>query len=160
MRFVPEEDRILFRVNSADGQQFRFWLTRRYIQLMLQALRGHLDVAPDVTAQATPDARHAVQSFKQEHAMQGANFKQTFKEEATELPLGDSAILAFRLNYRMEGEILRLGIEPKEGQGINLSINRDINISISKLIETAVKQADWRLPPPKQVQSGQQPIVN
>lgn len=146
MLFVPEEDRVLFRVNSADGKQFRLWLTRRYIQLMLQALKVHMESDPDVTAQVSPDAREAVQSFKQEQAVQGANFEQSFREEAQQLPLGDSAVLAFRLNYRVEKEILHLGIEPKEGQGINLAINRDINASITRLIHTAAKQAEWRLP--------------
>ena len=130
MLFVPEEDRVLFRVNSADGMQVRFWLTRRYIQLIQRALRTHLDADPDVSAQATPDAKQAVQSFKQEQAMQGADFKKQFNEEATSLPLGGSALLAFRLNYRIEKDILHLGIEPQKGQGINLAINRDINVSL------------------------------
>lgn len=158
--FVPEEDRVLFRVNSADGMQVRFWLTRRYIQLMQRALRTHLDADPDVSAQATPDAKQAVQSFKQEQAVQGADFQKQFNEQATHLPLGDSVLLAFRLNYRVEKDILHLGIEPKEGQGVNLAINRDINASMSRLIETAVTQAQWGLGAPKSLAETQKPIVN
>lgn len=150
----------MFRVNSAEGKQFRVWLTRRYIQLLLRALRAHLDVDPDVTAQATPDAKQAVQSFKQEQAMQGANFKQAFNEEAEQLPLGDAVVLAYRLNYRVQKDILHLGIEPKQGQGINLAINRDINRSMSKLIEAAVKKAEWRLDTAKSLPSEQQRILN
>jgi hypothetical protein len=160
MLFVPEEDRVLFRVNSADGKQFRLWLTRRYIQLMLQALHLHMESDPDVSAQASPDARQAVQSFKQEKAMQGANFEQAFKEEAEQLPLGDSAVLAYRLNYRIEKELLHLGIEPKQGQGINLAINRDINASITRLIEAAAQQADWRLAPTQSQPGAATPILN
>lgn len=145
MLFVPEEDRVLFRVNATDGKQFRLWLTRRYVQLMLQALQRHNDSDPDVTTLTSPEAKKAVQSFKQEQATQQANFEQAFREEAQELPLGDSAILAFRLNYRLERDILHLGLEPKQGQGINLAINRDINASITKLIHAAATQADWRL---------------
>lgn len=160
MRFVPEEDRILYRVNSADGQQFRFWLTRRYVQLMVQALHTHLDADPDVTAQATQDAKQAVQSFKQEKAIQGANFQQEFKEQAAELPLGETALLAYRLNYRFENEVLHLGIEPKQGQGINLAINREINMSMTRLLDSAVKQANWQLGPPKALAPSPKPIVN
>lgn len=145
MLYVPEEDRILFRVNSADAKQFRLWLTRRFTLLFLQILKTHMASDPDLSIQATPEAKEAIQSFKQEQAMQGANFKEQFKEDATELPLGDVVSLAYRLNYRIEGEILHLGMEPKSGQGINLSINRDINASLTQLINTAAQKAEWQL---------------
>lgn len=160
MLFVPEEDRVLFRVNSADGKQFRLWLTRRYIQLMLQALQIHMESDPDVSAQVSREAKEAIQSFKQEKATQQANFEQTFREEAEQLPLGDTAVLAFRLNYRVEKEILHLGIEPKEGQGINLAINRDINASITRLIQTAAAQAEWGLSESAALMAAEKPIVN
>lgn len=160
MLFVPEEDRVLFRVNSADGKQFRLWLTRRYIQLMLQALKLHSESDPDVSAQASPDAKQAVQSFKQEQAMQSANFQQAFREEAEQLPLGDTAVLAYRLNYRVEGELLHLGIEPKQGQGVNLAINRDINASITRLIYAAAQQGDWQLSSSTSAATGSSTIVN
>jgi hypothetical protein len=145
MLYVPEEDRILFRVNSADNKQFRLWLTRRYTLLFLKALNGHMASDPDVSIQATPEAKAAIQSFKQEQAMESANFQDQFKEEVAELPLGDEVPLAYRLNYRIEAEILHLGIEPKAGQGINLAINRDINASLCQLIKTAAHKAEWQL---------------
>ena len=92
MLYVPEEDRVLFRVNSADGKQFRLWLSRRYIQLVVQALQKHLDSDPDLSSQATPAAKQAVQSFKQEQAMQGVNFEKEFEEQAEQLPLGEEAV--------------------------------------------------------------------
>jgi len=147
MLYVPEEDRILFRVNSADNQQFRLWLTRRYSQLLLKILKTHMDADPDVSIQTTPEAKEAVQSFKQEKAMQGANFEEKFKEKAQEsaLALGDDVPLAYRLNYRIEGEILHLGIEPRQGKGVTLAINRDINTSLTRLIGVAVQKAEWQL---------------
>tara|TARA_R110002072_G_scaffold59158_5_gene150779 strand:+ start:57451 stop:57963 length:513 start_codon:yes stop_codon:yes gene_type:complete len=145
MLYIPEEDRVLFRVNSAEGKQFRLWLTRRYILLLLNILKNHSDGDPDVSIQATPEAKQAVQSFKREKAMEGANFQEKFKEEVEEMPLGDLVPLAYRLNYRQEGDILHLGIEPKAGQGINLSMNRDINASMTALIAAAAKKAEWQL---------------
>ena len=69
MLYVPEEDRILFRVNTTHRQQFRFWLTRRYAVLMLKVLREHQETDPDVSIQESPEARLAVKSFKQERAV-------------------------------------------------------------------------------------------
>ena len=36
--YSPEEDRILFRVNSMDRKEFRFWLTRRFTVLLVKVL--------------------------------------------------------------------------------------------------------------------------
>jgi hypothetical protein len=160
MLYVPEEDRILFRVNSADAKQFRLWLTRRFTLLFLNILKNHLASDPDVSIQATPEAKAAIQSFKQEQAMQGANFQEQFKEEATELPLGDIVSLAYRLNYRIEGETLHLGLEPKTGQGINLAINRDINVSLTQLIRTAALKAEWQLNVLPEAQDGTKRVLN
>lgn len=161
MLYVPEEDRILFRVNSTNKQQFRLWLTRRYSLLFLQILKKHRDSDPDISIQATPEAKQAVQSFKQEQAVQNANFEQSFAEEAEQLPLGDQIPLAFRLNYRLEGEVMHLGIEPSKGQGINLVINLDINSSLTQLITAAANKAAWNLVVSETpVNRGSQQVVN
>ena len=160
MLFVPEEDRVLFRVNSADGKQFRFWLTRRYIQLVVQALQKHLDSDPDLSSQPTPAAKQAVQNFKQEQAMQGVNFEKQFEEEAEQLPLGEEAVLAYRLNYRVDKGTLHLGVEPKEGQGINLALSRDMNISVTRLIVAAAQQADWRIDLATITAHTEKPVIN
>jgi hypothetical protein len=145
MLYVPEEDRVLFRVNIEDNKQFRLWLTRRYTLLFLKILKTHIDADPDVSIQTTPEAKEAIQSFKQEKAMEGANFEEKFKEEDSEMPFGDDVPLAYRLNYRIEGEILHLGIEPKSGKGVTLAINRDINNSLTRLIGAAAQKAEWQL---------------
>jgi hypothetical protein len=145
MLYNPEEDRVLFRVNSTKGKQFRLWLTRRCILLLMDMLNKHMDADPDVSIQATPEAKQAIQSFKREKAMQGANFQEKFKEEAEETPMGDIVPLAYRLNYRLAGDVMHLGIEPKSGQGINLTMNRDINSSLTRLIIAAAQKADWQL---------------
>ncbi len=104
-----------------------------------------MDSDPDISTQETPDARQAVKKFKQEKAMQQANFRQQFSEESNELPLGEDILVAFKLTYKIEGESLHLGVQPKNGQGINMVLNRQINSSLTQLIVTAAKKADWKL---------------
>lgn len=145
MLYNPEEDRILFRVNTTDRQQFRFWLTRRYSILLLKVLKEHLDSDPDVTLQETPQAKEAVKSFKQERAITSANFNDQFDESANELPLGKEVPVAFKLTYNLKDGNLNIGLQPKEGQGINMAINRDINMSLTTLLLTAAKKGEWRL---------------
>lgn len=145
MAYNPEEDRILFRVNSSDDKEFRFWLTRRFSILMLKVLREHLDRDPDVSTQGTAEDRQAVKAFKQEQAMSTANFSEKFREENKELPQGDDIKVAFKLTYKLAGDNLQLGIQPRQGQGINMAINREINLSITRLLLAAAKKGDWQL---------------
>jgi len=145
MLYSAEEDRVLFRVNSTSRQEFRFWITRRYVQLLERALREHLESDPDVLLQASAEDRQAVKHYKQAQAAVGANFTEKFKED--EEHKSQLIPVAFKLNYRVQAGSLHLGIEPKVGQGINMVINREINISLSKLLRAAVAQAAWNLEP-------------
>jgi len=144
MTYNPEEDRVLFRLNTNSADEFRFWLTRRYCQMLIQALNAHRDVDPDISTQATPDAKQAVQSFKQEAASAKGDFEQEFKQ-STNFPLGDAPQLAFKLSYSVEQGKLKLSIQPKEGQGINLMLDQSLNFNVTKLLKSASDKAGWLL---------------
>lgn len=144
MNYSPEEDRLLFRVNTTTGEEFRFWLTRRYAQLLIQALEAHRSADPDIATQATPDARQAVQDFKKDAAQEKSDFNQEFRESES-FPLGDSPVLAYKLGYRVEEGNLKLSVEPKSGQGINIVLDSTLNFNVSQLLRSAIEKAKWGL---------------
>ncbi|MDA0788075.1 MAG: hypothetical protein O2780_01305 [Proteobacteria bacterium] len=146
MLYNAEEDRILFRVNSTDQLEFRFWITRRFSGLLLKVLKQHREKDPDVMTQSTPEAKEALASFKQEKAMGQADFSQKFAEQDHQRPLGDEPRLAFKLNYAINDGNLQLGIHPKDGQGISLVLNQDLNATLTQLLLSAQKKAGWNLP--------------
>ena len=143
MLYVSEEDRILFRVNSTSGEEFRFRLTRRYVLLLIKVLKDYADKDPDVSAQATPAEKKAVEEFKQEKRISDANFTMQFAEESSSYPLGESTLLAFKLSFSIKDTSLQLSIQPKEGRGINFVINQEINASMIQLLKTAAEKGEW-----------------
>ncbi len=146
MQYVAEEDRILLRVSSLDRHEFRFWITRRYAALLIKTLRDHKKADPDVSSQVTPEAKQAVQSFKQEKAIEEATFDQQFKEIGNEFPLGQSAQLAYKLSYSINADgNLNLSVQPKEGRGLNFVLNQDVNITMTELLLTASRKGSWKL---------------
>lgn len=145
MLYNPEEDRIFFRVNSTDHKEFRFWVTRRFTQLLLKVLGDHLVSDPDISLQGTLAAKQAVMEFKKEKAMDGANFKQSFQEDEAEFPLGKETLLAYKITSARIGDNLQLGIHPKSAQGINMVINRDINTTMTQLLLGSARKAGWNL---------------
>ena len=146
MVYISEEDRVLFRVNSLDKQEFRFWITRRYAMLLLKVLKDHKEADPDVSTQVTPEAKEAVKTFKKEKAIGQANYKQKFQGEGNEFPLGQTVQLAYKLSYGIKDDgNLHLSVQPKEGQGINIVINQDINITMTQLLLAASTKGNWKL---------------
>lgn len=145
LRYDPLEDRLALRVSTGDGQEFRFWLTRRYTTLLLAVLDKHQAEDPEVAEHDTAEARRAVRAFKQEAASAGAAFGDSF-EAAPERPLGDVPILAFRLDYRITESSLSLTIAPKEGAGIAFTLDRNLSLNLGTMLAQALAQADWRLP--------------
>lgn len=145
MLYHPEEDRILFRVNSTINQEFRFWITRRFSILLLKVLSDHAESDPDISTQASPEAKQAVKSFKQQQAINNAEFNKPFKEEQAEFPLGDHVKLAFRLTCNRAETVMKLGIHPKTGEGITLQIDRNLNTSLTRILLSAIQKAGWNL---------------
>jgi hypothetical protein len=145
MIYSPEEDRILFRLNSTEAQEFRFWITQRYARLLHRVLMTHVESDPDLALHSSVEARQSIKQFKQDQVEGSANFEQAFEEQAREYPLGEGIMLAFQLTYKIQGENLHLSIQPKAGQGVNLVVNRDINVSLGSLLKAAAEKGGWRL---------------
>lgn len=146
MLYVAEEDRILFRVNSTGKKEYRFWVTRRYAILLAKVLSDHKQSDPDISSQVTQQAKAAVQNFKKEKAMDDATFGEKFKGEGNEYPLGQDIQLAFKLSYnRRDDGTLHLSVQPKDGQGISIVLNQDINTTLTQLLITAGHKGNWKL---------------
>lgn len=162
MSYVPEEDRVLLRMNTSGGDEFRFWLTRRYSGLLGQVLALHRQADPDVSMQVSESDRQAVEQFKQEAANAQANFQDGFQSSGR-YPLGEQPLLAFKLQYEVVEGKLVLTIEPKTGQGITVTLDQQLNFNVSRLLKTAAHKAKWALDLDSQVDlpaNAQQRVVN
>lgn len=147
LTYVPEEDRMLFRLNTQGGEEFRFWMTRRYLGLLFQTLaklvrdleqtksEAHAGMAVEPLA---VESRHREQVGK-------ADFETAY-EESAQLPLGAEPVLLHRAAVRpgTMGQAL-LGMHPRQGQGIEITLNEKILHSLCKLLADTSKQAGWRL---------------
>lgn len=49
--YIPEQDRLLLKINTTGQTEFRFWITRRYLALLWQVLR---QMAGALVRQASP----------------------------------------------------------------------------------------------------------
>ena len=136
--YVAREDRLLLRVTSQAGDEYRLWLTRRFAALLLDVLRKRMDEfggAP--TLASGGDTRRL---FKQ-----GAMNK-PFEGGAGSFPLGETGVLAFRINAGAPGGgRFTLEILPEQGQGVTLNLNKTLLYLFYNVLTQGIHQAQWNL---------------
>lgn len=147
--FVPAEDRLLMRVASGDNEEFRFWLTRRFVAALRPHLENSLSHRDRIRTQTTSNARRELLDFERQAAVQNADFETPFQTQTqtTTLPLGDHPVLLtqFQIAPR-NNDALVLALRPESGSGIDLNLSAELVHSIVALLDKALEGAAWDLP--------------
>lgn len=146
LSYVSEEDRILLRMNTRARQEFRFWVTRRYVDLLWKTITKVVEKREVEETEVQDELKKATQiQEKHEKTVENSDF-QTEYQESTYLPLGEEPAVLFSAGIKAdpEGRAL-LCMHPKEGQGIELALNDQIVHSLCKLLADTSKKAGWGL---------------
>ena len=141
------QDRLLARLNTDAGQEYRLWLTRRALKALWHPLREALARLPDVASQTSPAAKEALLSFRHEQAVAQAEFGGQFESQPhPEFPLGEEPMLAARIVVKPTAQGgLALAFLPAHGQGITLQLGEQLAHGLVRLLLEAHQKADWRL---------------
>lgn len=132
------------RIKTSDEAEFRFWLTRRYVKLLCPIVLKMLSADQQIARQEDPSAKSAVLSFQHEEALQMSDFSTRFNEASSRLPLGETPVLLakIQLKRRPDGTSI-LCMHPEHGEGIELSMNKMLLHSFTKLLADAIAAAGW-----------------
>lgn len=137
--YAAREDRLLLRVTTRGGQEFRIWLTRRYSRLLLAQLRSEMEKhggAP--TLAARPETRRMFSA--------GALQKSFDPDQGREYPLGEQGMLAVRLQAATATDgRLALSILPEREQGVTLNLDRTLLYLFHNVLMQGIEQAQWGL---------------
>jgi len=139
MNYVPAEDRLMLRMNTQAGDEYRVWLTRRFASLLVELLNKEIDKHGGIPTLAS--TRETKKLFKQ-----GAMEKPYEEEEIVNYPLGEAGFLASKINYKSTEEgVLALEILPEKGKGINLNLNKILLFMFYNLLAQGCSQSGWKL---------------
>ena len=142
--FVPLEDRLLLRMNTADASSFQFWVTRRYLKILWPVLLEMLKKDAQIAAQQSELAKKEVLSFQHQEAAKKMDYSREFESTAQQQPLGDEPILLAKVSIKTNREGGQtLCMHPDQGQGIELTLNQTLLHSICKLLQDTVAKAEW-----------------
>lgn len=148
MTYDPEQDRLLFRTSTRDGDEFRFWLTRRLVKGLRPLLQETLAREVQVQVPAGDDqARREVLRFRREQATRQADFQTPYQESGERRhPLGEEPLLVARVELSpLRRGRHTLSLLPRSGPGCNLALDPDLLHSFVRLLEDAIGRARWDL---------------
>lgn len=141
--YSRDEDRILLRIHSSENAEYRVWMTRRYTQLLFQAIEKILDIQPaDLPAESA--SRKAQAAFDHDNATSQADFETPYNDEAAQYPLGEDGILGYRITVDQKPAPM-LHLLPKAGAGISLPAQRTLMHNLYHLLRQAAANANWGL---------------
>lgn len=144
--FVAGEDRLLLRVSTQNKEEFRCWLTRRFVKAIRPALAQALAAQPRIQTQADPFAKQELLRFEHEAARHSSDFATPYKGLNRALPLGAAPVLLTRGQLRpQDGGGITLSLAPDHGGGIDLALNPSLLHSFLALLDQTLQGTDWEL---------------
>lgn len=131
------QDRLTLRVATQANEEFRVWITRRYLRELWPHLVARLAVLPATLPQpaAAMDTTPAAPSFEQ-----------AFRDDNPRYPLGATPLLASEANLRDRGENQHtLTFSEGRERSLDLNLNNDLLQALCAMLRAAAIQSAWDL---------------
>ena len=147
--YLANDDRLLFRFNTTEDTEFRFWFTRR-VTLFVLAATSHL-VVKNLEQNHSPEVARAIAEFSKEalHAEkggQGISKVETYLP-ANAYPLGADPLLVMdvKCSFEKQGseDMLSLDLALPGGANINLKMAGSTLQVMRLLLNQLREHAAW-----------------
>ena len=137
--YSATQDRLLLRVSTTQAQEFRIWLTRRFVKLLLGLLVKEIDKRGGMPNMAT---KQETVSMLKQGAMEQ---KYEVKPEVT-YPFGEDGILASKIKATTrEDENLDLELLPPKGKGLTVTLNQSLLFMFYSMLRQATNQSELEI---------------
>ncbi len=151
LAYSAEEDRMLIRINSNEGQEIRCWLTRRMISGLLPILHQVMKQMIQTDRPLPELARNVLLDMSRQASLQKADFQTPFQEKAVDLPLGPSPILVSKVELHPVSQAnsneLLIKLSSSNGAGFEMRMNEQLQFALYDLIIKALPQTQWHIEP-------------
>ncbi len=156
--YLPEQDRILVRVNTSDKHELQFWFTRRLtlglVPLFERIVTEHAarsgGAATTHMGAADPIAKKAMADFVRAETVRKADFSTPYETPQASQPVFPSPLLITDLSIApLPGARMRMVCTEKLGgdpqaRGFELALSQQLTHAFMHLLERAVEASRWR----------------
>ena len=146
------EDRLLLRIsekeNQGGGVEYRFWITRRFVNVFIKATDKLIEDEVAANIQVSPDAIEAMKKFQQEAALAKADFSTSYDADSENYTLiGEAPFLVSILKIQKKSKNKYvLSLLTSENAGMNITVDIDLIHTLRKMLLTSVDNAGWNQP--------------
>jgi hypothetical protein len=158
--YSEEQDRIMLRINTSQGDELRFWFTRRLLHKLWpnlkrvvadQVVRFGEVVDPARLALASMDEsdRSMLADFHRSESLKGADFSTPFNNHPQRLPLGEQPLLVTEVKLASldNGQLQIKLSEQFTGAGTQRSCQMDVPTHLTQgmvhLLEQTLARCGW-----------------
>ena len=139
-----QEDRLLLRLSTIDGSEYRFWLTRRFVKQLWGLMLKMVEWDKAVQQQFDASMRQTVLQIQHEGYAQQGDFSKGFEEAPRTFPLGQMPVLLCSgKGVRRDNALYVLSLYPAQGQGLDMTLDTRLLHIFGKLLRDAVARTDW-----------------
>lgn len=158
VNYLPEQDRILARINTAASEEVRLWLTRRLMlglwPLLSRLFTQHLlqlEAAGSSLETADEGLRKMLTDFRREQFLQEADFETPYDENQAALPLGPEPVLVTDVDATPLPGGLRLSFNERlpgasGTRSFHVELDPRLMQGVMHLLEQALARSQWQEP--------------
>jgi hypothetical protein len=141
-----EEDRLLLRLSTSGKNEYRLWLTRRFVRALWEVLIKAAERQPGVGEQSDEEVRKALVSFQHDAAVKEADFKTAYKASDFACPLGEAPVLltGAQLKTSRSGDV-ELSLQTADDRSVSVRLDPKLLHSLCSVLAAAAKKAEWEL---------------
>jgi hypothetical protein len=139
------QDRIRFSFSTKGGNEFRFWFTRRYLSLLLDALSNIATEFANRRAAGNITSRQALSELAHMQALQGSDLQSPFTA-GSRFPLGEDPLLVSKVVVKNNDFSITVGLMPENGEGADIGLDESLTHLVADLLTRTAIQAEWQIP--------------
>ncbi len=160
VNYLPEQDRILARINTTDSAELRLWFTRRLTlglaPLLKKIVTEHIAKQEAVKSphispvySADTQTQQMLADFKKQESLQKSDFHTPFKDSPAQLPLGTEPLLVTEVSLTpLPNGQLQLAFNEKmpdaaTPRGFKLALEANLIHGFVHLLEKALSVSQW-----------------
>ena len=143
--YDPAEDRILLRFNTTDLKEFRFWLTRRSTNTLL-------DVLPRQTEQGEQIQENLKRQIEIKQETKNSKIEAVKKNpisqppefiKGSEFPIGEGPEVVSLIKVELTGALYKIQFILKIGKTVSVNVKPDLMLKVHSLVNLIASKARW-----------------
>lgn len=145
MSYMPEEDRILFRLATKDKKEYRVLLTRRFVHVLWGALRQTFEKDSELAEIVDKDVQKAVLGMKHQEAIQNTDFDTPPVADTADATSNTGPLLVVGGKVHPGENVTGVSFKTADGSDIRFNLNEQLLHAFCHLLVSTSVKADWKL---------------